>query len=99
MLSNGRLSLTTLCPRSNLNKMRTKLQLDQDILEAAKALAETKNKSLGKVVSDLARKGLGSQESKVGTITDSPPFPVFDLPPDAPPLTPELVRRALEDTG
>ena len=40
--------------------VRTTLDLDQDILQAAKELAAAKGTTLGKVVSDLARKALES---------------------------------------
>ncbi len=39
-------------------KMRTTLSLDDDVLLAARALAEHQRKSLGQVVSDLARQTL-----------------------------------------
>lgn len=38
--------------------MRTTLAIDDDILAAARALAEAEGRSLGEVISDLARKGL-----------------------------------------
>ncbi len=38
--------------------MRTTLKLDEDILAAARALAAQQGRSLGEVVSELARKGL-----------------------------------------
>ena len=38
--------------------MRTTLKLDEDVLAAAKALAQQQGKSLGEVISELARKGL-----------------------------------------
>jgi hypothetical protein len=38
--------------------MRTTLAIDDDVLAAAKHLAERENKSLGDVISALARKGL-----------------------------------------
>jgi hypothetical protein len=40
--------------------MRTTLDLDVDILQAAKELASARGQTLGKVVSDLARKALES---------------------------------------
>lgn len=75
--------------------MKTTLQLDNDVLEAARSLAKTENKSLDEVVSNLVRRGLA----------DRPPgpaaqgFPMFEVPPNTPPLTPEMVKRALEDEG
>ncbi|MBS0275197.1 MAG: CopG family transcriptional regulator [Proteobacteria bacterium] len=38
--------------------MRTTLSLDDDVLSAAKAQAGRENRSLGEVVSELARRGL-----------------------------------------
>lgn len=38
--------------------MRTTLDIDQDILQAAKELARAQNKTAGQVLSELARKGL-----------------------------------------
>ncbi|HKY20892.1 MAG TPA: hypothetical protein VJM31_06705 [Vicinamibacterales bacterium] len=40
--------------------MRTTLDLDEDILQAAKELAEVRGLTAGKVLSDLARKALTS---------------------------------------
>lgn len=73
--------------------MRTTLALDPDVFAAARSLAEAQGRTLGKVVSDLLRKAL----------TQPPPtrevngFPVFEVSPNAVPLTPEAVRAALED--
>lgn len=41
--------------------MRTTLDLDDDILQAAKELAAAGSTTAGKVVSELARKGLARQ--------------------------------------
>ena len=38
--------------------MRTTLTIDDDVLNAAKAIAEQENKNIGEVVSDLARRSL-----------------------------------------
>jgi predicted transcriptional regulator len=38
--------------------MRTTLDIDDDVLQAAKELAEARRKTAGQVLSDLARKGL-----------------------------------------
>jgi hypothetical protein len=45
--------------------MRTTLTIDDDILAAAKHLAERQNKSIGDVISSLARQGLArSRQAK-----------------------------------
>ncbi len=46
-----------------LDRMRTTLDLDADILLAAKELAHTHGLTAGRVISDLARQGLAAQLS------------------------------------
>lgn len=38
--------------------MRTTLEIDDDVLQAAKELAEARRTTAGRVISELARKGL-----------------------------------------
>ena len=38
--------------------MRTTLDIDDDVLQAAKELADTRRKTAGKIISDLARQAL-----------------------------------------
>lgn len=73
--------------------MRTTLQLDDDVLRAARSLARTERKTIGQVVSELARRGLAPRPKR----SSHSAVPVFDVSPEAPPLTPEMVREALED--
>ena len=40
--------------------MRTTLDIDDDVLRAAKDLARREKKTAGKIISDLARKALGA---------------------------------------
>jgi predicted CopG family antitoxin len=73
--------------------MRTTVQIDDDVYEAARSLARAENKALGHVLSRLARRGLApraSQRRKRG-------FPVFEVTPEASPITLEAVRRALDE--
>lgn len=70
--------------------MRTTLNLDAEILEAARRIAAARNRSVGDVISDLARAGLRRAASADGTRDG---FPVFAVPADAPLLTAEDVRR------
>lgn len=76
--------------------MRTTLSLDEDVLRAARSLSRAEGKSLGAVVSELARKGL--RPAPVRRKGRSR-LPTFDVPDDAAALTPEMVREALEDAG
>jgi hypothetical protein len=74
--------------------MRTTLNLDADVMEAARALAGADGRSLGTVVSDLARRGLMPRESSLG---EEDGFPVFRVSTQAAVITPEMVQTALED--
>ena len=73
--------------------MRTTLQIDDDVLEAARSLARAENVAIGWVISDLACKGLAPRAQEE---VDSG-FPVFSVSDDSPPITSEMVRRAYED--
>ena len=72
--------------------MRTTVDLDSDILQAARSLARARRTSFGRVLSALARGGLTPRRegSRKG-------FPVFRVSADAPPLTSEGVARALDE--
>ncbi len=73
--------------------MRTTLQLDEDIYWAAKSLAQAERKSIGEVISSLARRALAPDPR----ITERNGFPVFSVSPGAAPITSEMVKAALED--
>lgn len=74
--------------------MRTTLQIDDDVLNAARSIARSEERSIGEVISTLARRGLapGLQEG-----TTAGGFPVFTVSENAAPITPEMVRQAAED--
>ena len=55
--------------------MRTTLAIDDDVLAAARGLAERQKRSLGEVVSDLARKALMSAPSPPKTRNGIPLLP------------------------
>lgn len=74
--------------------MRTTVDLDPEILSAARQLAAARSISLGKALSELARRGLAPQ--KLGG-TSRTGFPVFDVSTGARPLTSEDVRRDEDD--
>lgn len=73
--------------------MRTTLAIDDDVLEAAKSLARSEDRTIGEIISDLARKGLAPEPR----LAMRGSFPVFEVSPQAPPITPERVRRALDE--
>lgn len=73
--------------------MRTTLAIDDDVLDAARAIAEQTRRSLGAVVSELARRGLKPRgETNTGT-----GLPVFEVSEKVRPFTPDRVREALDD--
>ena len=50
-----------------LGRMRTALDLDNDILAAARSIAEPRKQTMGKVVSDLVRQSLTTKLKKAPT--------------------------------
>lgn len=72
--------------------MRTTLEIDDDVVDAARELAALERRSLGSVVSELARKGL--TPAQIATAED---MPVIRVPAGTAPITPEMVRRALDE--
>jgi hypothetical protein len=74
--------------------MRTTLNLDDDVVTAARALARTERRSLGQVVSELARRGLAPRQIE---LDDEDGFPVFRVDADAPLITPDMVQAGLDE--
>lgn len=72
--------------------MRTTLKIDDDVVAAAKELAAAERRSLGAVISELARRGL--TPARVETADG---LPVIRVPAGAPAITAEMVRRALDE--
>ncbi len=72
--------------------MRTTLLIDDDVLESAREISAADGRGVGKVISDLARRALRPTPIRRGGA-----FPVFDVPPDAPPITTADVARAQDD--
>jgi hypothetical protein len=55
--------------------MRTTLAIDDDVLEAARAMAERERRTVGQIVSDLARQGLKRPEPVFKTRNGVPLLP------------------------
>jgi hypothetical protein len=72
--------------------MRTTLAIDDDVLVAAKAMAEQQNRSLGDVISDLARKSLRRPQPPA----ERNGIPLLGVRPGTPPVTLATVN-ALRD--
>ncbi len=74
--------------------MRMTLNIDDDLLAAAKSLARARPQSAGRVLSDLARSGL--EAAACAAHKREGGFPVFDAEPGAHPISSDDVNR-LED--
>ncbi len=75
--------------------MRTTLEIDDDVIRAAKDIARLKNIGLGRVVSELARRGLTPDAAPRVEIENG--IPVWKHAPGAIPVTSEMVRGLAED--
>lgn len=75
--------------------MRTTLAIDDDILSAAKHLAERERKTLGEVISALARQGL-SRGARAGR-SERNGVPLLPTRRGATPVTLELVNQLRDE--
>lgn len=75
--------------------MRTTIDLEEDILLAAKEIARQRGVGLGKVLSDLARQALTRQAA--GSTRNG--LPLFPVQPDAGVATLELVNRLRDEAA
>ena len=77
--------------------VRTTLNIDDDVLIAARGLARRDRTSIGAAISDLARKGLNGNPCS-DTDTDGDSFYGFrPLPRRGKPVTNELIDRLREE--
>jgi len=76
--------------------MRTTLDIDDDVLRAAKDLARRERKTAGRVISELARKALGA--SPPGSAREAKPVHGFrPFPRRGGIVTNELIDRLREE--
>lgn len=76
--------------------MRTTLAIDDDVLSAARHLAERQSRSLGEVISALAREALAP---KIGAsaVLERNGVPLLPMTRDAAPVTLELVNQLRDE--
>ncbi len=75
--------------------MRTTLNIDADVLAAAKDLARRQKKTAGAVISELARKGIHQPRSKTAEKIQNG----FEISPaEGRLVTSELVQKIFEDS-
>ena len=82
------------CPFCESN-MRTTLAIDDDVLAAAKHLAERQSKSVGDVISALARQGLNRGSRNASTVRNG--VPLLPTRKTATPITMELVNQLRDE--
>lgn len=75
--------------------MRTTLTIDDDVLAVARAFAERNGASVGRALSELARRGIRTGAAAAQRKRE--PGTVFPVDPDASLITNEDVRRSLSD--
>ncbi|MBB3236538.1 CopG family transcriptional regulator [Phyllobacterium endophyticum] len=75
--------------------MRTTLAIDDDVLAAAKGLAELENKTIGEVISMLARKSL---QTAVANTSERNGVPLLVVK-DGTPVTMEFVNQLRDETS
>lgn len=75
--------------------MRTTLAIDDDVLAAAKHLAEREHKTIGEVISMLARQGLVRASGSSKAERNGIPL----LRPGAVPVTMELVNQLRDESA
>jgi hypothetical protein len=85
--------------------MRTTLDLDEDILYAAKQLAQQQRKSMGQVVSELVRDALSAKlaipakPTPAGVSEPLHQYGIFPLPNRGAIVSNELVNKLRDDEG
>lgn len=82
--------------------MRTTLQLDDDVLAAARVLARPRGTSLGILISELGRRALVTPPQGLATGTGNLPeerngLPLLPWTPAGAPVDLELVNRLRDD--
>lgn len=75
--------------------MRTTLTIDDDVLAAARHLAEREHQSLGEIISALARQGLARKAGISHSIRNG--IPLLPQRSDAAPVTLELVNQLRDE--
>ena len=75
--------------------MRTTLDIEDDVLQAAKELAKHEGRTAGEVLSALARKGLTVESPKKFTIRNGVPL----LPSSGEIVTLEHIQKLMDEEG
>jgi len=73
--------------------MRTTIDLEVDVLLAAKEIARQRGVTIGKVISDLARQAM----TRPAAVITRAGIPLFPVQPDAGPITLEMVNQLRDE--
>lgn len=73
--------------------MRTAVDLEEDVLLAAKEIAKQRGNTVGQVLSDLARQAL----TKRASVSKKHGLPLFPVRPDSGVVTLEMVNRLRDE--
>lgn len=73
--------------------MRTTIDIEEDVLRAAKEIARQRRMTVGQVLSDLARKSL----TRKSPVSKKHGVPLFPIQRDAGVVTLELVNQLRDD--
>jgi hypothetical protein len=73
--------------------MRTTLNIEEDVLRAAKEIAQQRGMTVGQVLSDLARKSL----TRKSPVSKKHGLPLFPIQADAKIVTMELVNQLRDE--
>ena len=79
--------------------MRTTLEIDNDVLQAAKELAIRQNTTAGKIISEMARRGIQSRHRTPATAAAKLRNGFEILPARGRVITPELVEKLLDESS
>lgn len=77
--------------------VRTTVTLDEDVYQAAMHLSQASGQSLGRVLSQLARRGLKPNDTTAAATQGR--FPVFAVAPDAPIIPASRIQRVIDEDG
>jgi len=75
--------------------MRTTVTLDNDVYQAINSVAQASGQSLGKVLSEAARRGLQPRSMKTGKKRR----PTFPVSPNAPLVSARQIQKVWEEEG
>jgi len=84
---------------TSIRCMRTTLDIDDDVLQAAKDLARREKKTAGQMISELVRRALGASPAGAGAKEPKPLYGLRPFPRRGGIVTNELIDKLREDAA